>query len=64
MFQTTVGCPKESYDGERRVAQTPESVKLLVKKGYRVLIERGAGTAANMPDDLYTEAGTFFSNRV
>jgi NAD(P) transhydrogenase len=54
----TVGIPKESYPGERRVAITPQNVKLLLKKGFsRVLIERGAGAEAQFTDEAYEQAG-------
>lgn len=62
-LQATVGCPKESYEGERRTAQTPETVAMLVKKGYRVFVERGAGKEANMPNELYEEAGAEIVSR-
>jgi NAD(P) transhydrogenase len=53
-----VGIPKESYPGERRVAITPQNVKLLLKKGFsRVLIERGAGVEAQFTDEAYEQAG-------
>jgi len=54
----TIGVPKESYPGERRVAITPQNVKLLLKKGFsRVLIERGAGLEAQFTDEAYEQAG-------
>lgn len=54
----TIGIPKESYPGERRVAITPQNVKLLLKKGFsRVLIERGAGAEAQFTDEAYEQAG-------
>ena len=54
----TIGVPKESYPGERRVAITPQNVKLLLKKGFsRVLIERGAGAEAQFTDEVYEQAG-------
>jgi NAD(P) transhydrogenase len=54
----TIGVPKESYPGERRVAITPQNVKLLLKKGFsRVLIERGAGAEAQFTDEAYEQAG-------
>ena len=46
-----VGCPKESFAGERRVALTPHSVAALVKAGVKtVLVESGAGAAAKFTD--------------
>jgi NAD(P) transhydrogenase len=50
--------PKESYPGERRVAITPQNVKLLLKKGFsRILIERGAGVESQFTDEAYEQAG-------
>ncbi|KAF3052148.1 hypothetical protein E8E11_011487 [Didymella keratinophila] len=54
----TIGVPKESHPGERRVAITPQNVKLLLKKGFsRILIERGAGVEAQFTDEAYEQAG-------
>jgi NAD(P) transhydrogenase len=54
----TIGVPKESYPGECRVAITPQNVALLLKKGFsRILIERGAGVAAQFTDEAYEHAG-------
>src|SRR5919202_6639275 len=52
-----IGVPKETAEGERRVALVPEVVRKLVAKGHEVVVEAGAGVAALVPDDLYTEAG-------
>ncbi|HBE17281.1 MAG TPA: Re/Si-specific NAD(P)(+) transhydrogenase subunit alpha [Cyanobacteria bacterium UBA11149] len=51
-----VGIPKEVYPGECRVAATPNTAKVLQKMGFEVLIESGAGAAANFSDELYQEA--------
>jgi NAD(P) transhydrogenase len=54
----TIGVPKESYPGERRVAITPQNVALLLKKGFsNVLIERGAGSESQFTDEAYEQAG-------
>ena len=53
----TVGVPRETIPGERRVALTPDVVKRLSGRGFRILVEREAGVAASYPDELYTEAG-------
>lgn len=53
----SIGCPRETYPNECRVSQTPETVALLVKKGYQVLVERGAGKLAKIPDSEYVQAG-------
>ncbi|KAJ0354054.1 hypothetical protein COL154_000105 [Colletotrichum chrysophilum] len=53
-----VGVPKEIYPNERRVALTPQNVALLLKKGFsKVLVEQGAGAAADFPDAAYETAG-------
>ncbi len=49
--------PKESGEGERRVAATPESVGRLLKLGYEVAIEAGAGLEASFTDGAYETAG-------
>jgi proton-translocating NAD(P)+ transhydrogenase subunit alpha len=51
------GVPKESLQGERRVALVPGNVTQLKKMGLEVLIEAGAGHAAGFPDSAYTEKG-------
>ena len=52
-----IGVPKESAEGERRVALVPETVKKLVAKGHEIVVETQAGQAALVPDDLFTAAG-------
>jgi H+-translocating NAD(P) transhydrogenase subunit alpha len=52
-----IGVPKESADGERRIALVPEIVGKLVPGGFEVLVERGAGEAASFPDGDFEEAG-------
>ena len=52
-----VGIPKESVFGERRVAATPQTCARIVKLGYDVIVEAGAGEAANYVDATYAEAG-------
>ncbi len=53
----TVGVPKESYPGERRVGLVPMVVPSLVKAGLEVVVEAGAGLAAGYPDAYYLEKG-------
>ncbi|PNY23309.1 NAD(P) transhydrogenase, mitochondrial [Tolypocladium capitatum] len=56
--ELTVGVPKEIYPDERRVALTPANVALLLKKGFgKVLVQRGAGAAAEFHDEAYEKAG-------
>jgi NAD(P) transhydrogenase subunit alpha len=47
----------EVAQGETRVALVPDSIKLLLKQKHAVLIQRGAGTAASIPDDQFVAAG-------
>src|SRR5215218_5948212 len=51
-----VGVPKEVAEGERRVGLVPETVDRMVKDGYEVLVESGAGQDYNL-DENYEEAG-------
>ncbi|NSX15193.1 Re/Si-specific NAD(P)(+) transhydrogenase subunit alpha [Cupriavidus taiwanensis] len=53
----TIGVPREVHPGERRVAATPESVRELLKLGYQVVVETGAGQEASFSDDDYRAAG-------
>ncbi len=52
-----IGVPKEVHVGEKRVATTPEAAKQLIKLGFEVAIEAGAGSAAHYSDASYVEAG-------
>lgn len=52
-----IGIPKESALQEKRVALVPNSIGLLVSNGHRVVVEKGAGVAANFSDKDYSEAG-------
>ena len=53
----TIGVPRETFPGEKRVATVPEVVEKLVKLGFAVTVETGAGAAANFGDDAYQAAG-------
>ena len=48
---------KESEEGERRVAATPETVKKFVGLGAEVMVESGAGSGASIADSDYEAAG-------
>jgi H+-translocating NAD(P) transhydrogenase subunit alpha len=52
-----VGVAKETAPGERRVALVPEVLGKLKAAGLDVLVERGAGAGAAIPDDAFAEAG-------
>ena len=51
-----IGTPKEIFEGENRVALTPDSALQLQKLGFECLIESGAGKAAGYSDKIYKEA--------
>jgi NAD(P) transhydrogenase subunit alpha len=52
-----IGVPKETAAGEKRVATVPEVVEKLIKLGFAVAVQSGAGDAANCSDDAYRAAG-------
>jgi H+-translocating NAD(P) transhydrogenase subunit alpha len=52
-----IGVPKETAPGEKRVATVPEVVEKLVKLGFKVVVQSGAGDAANFSDETYRAAG-------
>ena len=52
-----VGVPKETYPGERRVALVPMVIPALVKAGFEVVVQAGAGIGAGYPDSRYIEKG-------
>jgi H+-translocating NAD(P) transhydrogenase subunit alpha len=52
-----IGVPKETLPGEKRVAATPESIKKIRERGLGVRVERGAGLASGISDELYVAAG-------
>ena len=53
----TIGVPREVYANEKRVATVPEIVEKLIKQGFKVAVESGAGSLANFSDDVYRAAG-------
>jgi NAD(P) transhydrogenase subunit alpha len=52
-----IGIPKEIHQGEKRVATTPEAAAQIMKLGFSVSIESGAGLGANISDEAYKEVG-------
>ena len=52
-----IGIPKETTEGERRVAMAPDVVRKLTAANHTVLVEAGAGDAAAIPDGRFTDAG-------
>ena len=52
-----IGIPKEPYAGQTLVAGSPDTVTKLIKLGYDVCVEHGAGVKASYFDDQYAQAG-------
>ena len=52
-----IGLPKETHFEEKRVCLTPDAVAALTAHGHRIVIESGAGKAANFNDKDYSDAG-------
>src|SRR5262249_28579060 len=52
-----VGVPRESFEGERRVALVPGVLPTLAKAGLQVVVEAGAGVEAGYPDADYAAKG-------
>jgi len=59
----TVGVPKETFPGERRVALTPKSCEALAKARLAVVVESGAGLEAGFPDTEYEKRGVKIASR-
>lgn len=53
----TIGVTKENFPGENRVALSPDAVALLVKAGFHVVVESGAGEKASFSDSAYVDIG-------
>ena len=54
---TSIGVVAESQAAETRVAGTPATVAQLIKLGYDVVVESGAGAKSSFSDEAFTEAG-------
>jgi NAD(P) transhydrogenase subunit alpha len=52
-----IGVPKERRPHELRVAASPDTVKRLVGDGIEVLVEKGAGAGARIPDQAFEAVG-------
>ena len=59
-----IGVPKETAEGERRVALVPEVVRKLVGAGHSVAVQRDAGGGAMIPDAAFEEAGAALTEDV
>src|SRR6478752_8362716 len=56
-YSMRIAVPRESADGETRVAATPDTIQKFVQTGNEVAVQTGAGVAAGHPDSQFTEAG-------
>ncbi len=52
-----IGIVKESLSGENRIAASPSSVSELIKLGFEVSVQKGAGTKASFADEDYLASG-------
>jgi H+-translocating NAD(P) transhydrogenase subunit alpha len=57
-----IGVPKETVEGERRVALVPEVVRKLTSAGHEVLVQAGAGAEALIPDGQFADAGAIVTD--
>jgi H+-translocating NAD(P) transhydrogenase subunit alpha len=57
----TIGIPRETFPGERRVASVPDVVEKLIKLGFEVAVETKAGEYADFSDQDYKAAGASVS---
>ncbi|MCL1833754.1 MAG: hypothetical protein FWG49_04550, partial [Leptospirales bacterium] len=58
-----IGIPKETREGELRVAGTPDFAKKMIKKGFKVIVESGAGLNAGFSDNDFIESGGEISDK-
>ena len=59
----TIGVPRETRPGERRVAATPATVTALTRAGARVVVESGAGAESGFSDEAYADKGATVGSR-
>lgn len=58
-----LGIPKETFTAEKRVASSPSAVAKLVKQGFTISVEKGAGDGCNFSDKDFQEAGAQIADR-
>ena len=59
----TIGVPRETFPGERRVALIPRTSEALGKLGASIIVEQSAGVEAEFPDDQYVARGAKIASR-
>jgi hypothetical protein len=57
-----IGVVKEAWPDECRVAASPKNVQRLIKQGFAVFVESGAGVNASFTDQAYVDAGATISD--
>jgi NAD(P) transhydrogenase subunit alpha len=57
-----IGIPTEARPGETRVAATPNTVAQLIKLGYEVVVQAGAGARSSFTDEAYVAAGAMIGD--
>lgn len=55
--ELTIGVPREIQFNEKRVGLTPDAAKSLIKSGFNIIVEDGAGSNAQFKDSDYVEVG-------
>ena len=59
----TLGIPRETFPGERRVALTPRACEAFKRSGISVLVEENAGASAGYPDKHFLDRGLAMATR-
>ena len=59
----TVGVPRETSPGERRVALTPKACDALIKAKFQAIVEYASGLEAGFPDEEYAKRGVRLGTR-
>ncbi|HEX4594995.1 MAG TPA: Re/Si-specific NAD(P)(+) transhydrogenase subunit alpha [Bryobacteraceae bacterium] len=59
----TIGVPRETFPGERRVALIPRTCDVLAKLGASIIVEQSAGVEAGFADDQYVARGAKIGSR-
>lgn len=52
-----IAVPKEIFLGENRVALVPDTASKLIKRGFEIIVQKGAGVNAGFTDEKYEQAG-------
>ena len=59
----SLGVPREVVPNEKRVASSPKAVEKLIKAGFSVSVEKGAGEGSDFGDALFAAAGASIEPR-